>query len=368
MNASEMTFGIEIETCLPPGLVACGGYHAGYQIAGLPQGWNAQRDCSIRGEAGLAGVEVVSPVLKGADGLRQVVTVAKWLNEHGAKVNSSTGFHVHVGWTGDDAALDRLVHIVANYEKALLAATGTHSRDHNHFCQSVRTDAAYVQRLQNGNKNCRVGNRYHVLNLTNLGTAKNTVEFRVFAGTTNAVKIVAYIRLCLAMVEKALRMRKHGKWIGKKPVETSPLHHKGGEGQTEMTRLFYFLGWTKGQENYLHGNVTDEAVPAIEEGKKELMRLAKKYDARAQARPASSESFAQAMSYGTDHIERWERRLFRGQRVRVHLPDGTNCEGQFVRRYTRSLVVRVSHIGEELIRVPRVGARTYAENNRITPA
>ena len=67
-------------------------------------------------------------------------------------------------------------------------------------------------------------------------------------------------------------------WVAKRPVETSPLNRKGGEGQTAMCRLFYGLGWTKGQAKQTYGEVPCDAV-SIEKGKKELMRLAKKYDA-----------------------------------------------------------------------------------------
>ena len=45
-----------------------------------------------------------------------------------------------------------------------------------------------------------------------------------------------------------------------------------------MTRLFYGLGWTKGRESHTFGDVAAEGVPCIEENKKELMRLARKYD------------------------------------------------------------------------------------------
>jgi len=51
-----------------------------------------------------------------------------------------------------------------------------------------------------------------------------------------------------------------------------------GEGQTAMARLFYAIGWTKGRVDTVFGNVACDAA-TIEQGKKEFMRLAKKYDA-----------------------------------------------------------------------------------------
>ena len=72
-------------------------------------------------------------------------------------------------------------------------------------------------------------------------------------------------------------MKKLPKWVAKTPVETSPIH-RSGEGQTALTRLFYGLGWTKGREDHTYGDIQPEELPSIEATKKELMRLARKYD------------------------------------------------------------------------------------------
>src|SRR5262249_45750754 len=133
---------------------------------------------------------------------------------------------LHVGFSRqDEGALKRLVNLVANFEKALFAATGTRSREQGSFCRSVQQDDRYqtVFRFAHAALPQRINNRYHVLNLTNLlHHGKPTVEFRVFAGTTNAVKALGYIRLCLALVEKALALKKLPKWVAKTPVATSP--------------------------------------------------------------------------------------------------------------------------------------------------
>lgn len=279
MTANELTFGIEIECFIPNehrAAIQLGGYHRGIQIRGLPAGWNAQHDGSLQsGPSGYFGVEVVSPIMKGADGMQQVKVVCEWLKQIGAKVAKCCGFHVHVGFDRTNvAAMKRLVHNVANFEKAIYAATGTKSREQNHYCRTVQNDQAF----RNGSY-ART-DRYHVLNVTNLiANLKPTVEFRAFAGTTNFIKIVGYIRLSLALVEKAMTMKKQTNWKAKTPVETSPIHRKG-EGQTELCRLFYFLGWTKGRTNYTFGDVQADNCPSIIDCKKELMRLAKKYDER----------------------------------------------------------------------------------------
>jgi hypothetical protein len=245
----------------------------------LPQGWKAERDCSIQAVPGYMAAEIVSPVLKGADGLRQLKTVCDWLNSVQAKVNRSTGFHVHVGFNRTDKpGLRRLVSLVANFEKAMFATTGTRSRELGCYCRPVQMDELYQRAFRYASPCASRLPRYHVLNLTNLlGHGQPTVEFRVFSGTTNALKALGYVRLCLAIVEKALSMKKLPKWIAKTPVETSPIH-RSGEGQTALTRLFYGLGWTKGREDHTFGDIQSEDLPTIDATKKELMRLAKKYD------------------------------------------------------------------------------------------
>jgi hypothetical protein len=280
IDVNNLTFGVEIETAIPVGVDVCvGGYHCGNSVSGLPEGWKAEYDSSICAPSGHRPCEFVSPVLRGAEGIRQIKVVCDWLNSIGAKVNRSTGFHVHVGWTGDEKSLKVLTTYVSNFEKALYASSGTHSRETGHFCRGIQSDRTYVAKFRNGQSSVPICNRYHVLNLTNLGHGmKNTVEFRVFSGTTNATKAIGYVRLCLGIVEKALRSRRTPNWVGKKAVETSPLFRKGGEGQTELTRLFYSLGWIKGDQEHLFGDIHPDDVPTLEETKKELMRLAKKYD------------------------------------------------------------------------------------------
>lgn len=271
MIANEMTFGIEIECAIPVGNApAVGGYHSGLQILGLPEGWNAQRDGSIQAPRGCVGVEVVSPVLKGAEGIEQVKAVCEWLKMVGAKVNRSTGLHVHVGFNRTDAALtQRLVTVVANFEKAIFASTGTKSRESGHYCRSVQSSAAH-RAGQLGHVE-----RYHVLNVQ---TGRPTVEFRAFAGTLQFAKIVAHVRTCLGLVEKTLKVKRLPNWTAKTPTETSPIR-RGGDGLTALNRMFYWLGWTKGRTNETFGLVGEEVGPSMKTCKKTLVRLAKKYDA-----------------------------------------------------------------------------------------
>jgi len=278
MDVNTLTFGVEIETHVPHGALTVGRYHGRTRAEGLPEGWRTMSDCSINAPRGRTGCEFVSPILKGSEGVRNLMEAVAKINELGARVNASCGVHVHVGWTGDAAALARLITLVANFERAIYATTGSTNRENGNWCRGVH---------RNGNAAAAINsarcNRYHVLNLTNLASGRQaTVEFRAFSGSTNLVKILGYVRLCLGLVERALSVSRKTNWTAKKPVPTSPIARKG-EGHTALTRLFYQLGWTKGRTSHTYGDVTAEGAPEHKAIKREFVRLAKQYDGEQEA-------------------------------------------------------------------------------------
>ena len=282
MNANEMTFGIEIETVAPDAAVQndglrIGPYRRGIQVPYLPEGWKAEADGSIDNSNGGHRCEIVSPVLRGAEGLAQVAEVVKTLEAKGHRVNASTGVHVHVGWKRewDSAALARLVTITAYVEKGLYAITGTKNRERGRYCGGVRKYGNEKDAKPNLDRN-----RYHALNLTNLahGT-KDTVEFRVFSGSLNAVKVIGWIQVCLGLVERALSAKRMPKW---NPGPLKGGWKKAGPGQSEAERLMGYLAWGAGYARITgrqFGWISD--LVSQDEVKAEFRRLAKKYDAMA---------------------------------------------------------------------------------------
>ena len=282
MNANEMTFGIEIETIAPESALRddglrIGSYHYGTQVPYLPTGWKAERDGSIRTAAGGHACEIVSPVLRGADGLAQVAEVVKTLEAKGHRVNASCGVHIHVGWSRDlpADALARLVTIVAYCERGLYAITGTKSRERGTYCGGVR-------KYGNGKdaKPALDRNRFHALNLTNLANGRNeTVEFRVFSGSLNPTKILGWIQVCLGLAERAINGKRTPRW---NPNPPKGGWKKAGPGQSETERLMGYLAWgagyarTHGGRQY--GWISD-AIPQ-DQVKREFRRLAAKYDSQ----------------------------------------------------------------------------------------
>jgi hypothetical protein len=309
MNISEMTYGVEFETTIPAGAIEVGGYHNGRQIPGFPQGWTAQRDGSIDPTiTGHVGAEIVSPILTGAEGLLQIREVVLKLNAMGARINTSCGFHVHVGFPS--AHLNKLGHLVyihANLEGALYAMTGTKNRERNTFCRSVKNPAnpdahmkdlnyeavaagGGIAALTRSYTMAGVGTlhrpappvRYHTLNITNLiGGNKPTVEFRVFQGTLNLHKVIAYVRVCLGIVQKACETR------GRRPAwDIAGRGGQGGAGGVPLTgkeqvsRLFYRLGWNAGSTAKVYGFLEAPGIGGLDESKAIIVKMASKYDER----------------------------------------------------------------------------------------
>jgi hypothetical protein len=183
-----------------------------------------------------------------------------------------------VGFNKDDrVAVEKLITLVSNFEKAIFASTGTMNRERGRWCNSVQRYGDAINAIQGSQRS-----RYHVLNLATHG--KPTVEFRAFSATLNAIKLASYVRLCLALVERAITAKRTTNWTAKEVKDSSPIH-RDGAGQTALTRLFYQLGWIKGRQPHTHGDLNAAGVPSLKQSKRELMRLARQYDA--QANPAA---------------------------------------------------------------------------------
>jgi len=280
IEAKDLTFGIEIETIAPDSALRdeglrIGRYRQGIQVPYLPEGWTAECDGSIDNSRGGHRCEIVSPILKGSDGLTQSANVLQILQAKGHRVNTSCGVHVHVGWKREwsSIALARLVTIVAYAEQGLYAITGTKNRERGRYCAGVRKYGN-----EKAAKPCLDRNRYHALNLTNLAQgSQDTVEFRVFSGTINVTKAIGWIQVCLGLVERALNIKRMPTWS---PKEPSGGWKKNGPGQSETERLIGYLAWGEGYARIHNGRQfgwVSDIVPQ-EQIKAEFRRLAKKYD------------------------------------------------------------------------------------------
>lgn len=168
------------------------------------------------------GLEAVSPVLHGEEGLRQVALVCDALSEAGAKVDRGCGYHVHL-----DVADFRMPHfknlmkLWIKFEDVLDTFQPASRRsDSNHYCRSnlsafgnATDGASHASACRQAFRcidQCRsiedlgslFGNRYVKLNVQAYFRHR-TIEVRHHAGTLNADKAVNWVRLMLELYQSA---------------------------------------------------------------------------------------------------------------------------------------------------------------------
>lgn len=285
-SAADLTFGLEIECYIPEANInfRIGSYHNGIQVPTLPQGWKAERDSSIRPPVGKVAVEFVSPILMGADGVRQVEFVLQWLRDMGAGCNESCGIHVHVG--SDKKTAQKLVGLVAQYEKALFAVSGQKGKTraaNNIFCRSMVANEAIRSAYAGRTQVMTVAgqSRYNILNLTNLlAGVRPAVEFRAFASTFKTEVVLGYIRICLGMVQVAATLKREVKF-------TSVLHKPTDTGVDHVRYLLLRLRWgfassksaQRTKDGVDFGWVASSAQTDPKAARKAMLATAKEFDA-----------------------------------------------------------------------------------------
>jgi len=234
---TNRTFGVELEILIPAGKTRAGIAQEVRRATGInmreeryghtvPTAWKITTDASVGYDNG----EVVSPILTGDDGIEQARKVADALKAAGCTVNAACGFHVHV--FAGDLSVDQLRKLAVNFvhsETAMDAIMPLSRRaDTNQYVQSNRsgfggvtenekinnaikafelanTKSLLIKRVSS-NGNSGDGSRFRKLNFHALNR-QPTVEFRQHAGTVESEKVVNWVRLCVAMVERSMVSR-----------------------------------------------------------------------------------------------------------------------------------------------------------------
>lgn len=197
MFNEKRTFGIEIELVHSNSRAMA----AALKAAGIPtevEGYNHQTrnhwkivmDSSIRG----GGYELVSPILRGEAGLETVRIVAEVLKAQGAQVNQSCGFHVHHDAADlKDNHFENLFRLYRRSETVIDRMMPKSRRaNNNRFCGSLR-DLPTIP-----------GSRYYKVNFAAYHV-HGTVEFRQHSGTIEAEKMIQWIRISQAIIERSKR-------------------------------------------------------------------------------------------------------------------------------------------------------------------
>ena len=207
-NLPNRTFGVEIEAVgitradavqalRDAGLVAM---MENYNHRTRPH-WKVTTDSSVD-----PGFEVVSPVLRGENGVTQLRTAVRALAQAGARVDRRCGLHVHIGV--EDLTANELAACIVRYsrfEREIDAFMPPSRRESsNQYCGSVSRFARELTRVGSFTRvdhvlRCQNG-RYLKVNLE-CYSRQRTIEFRQHSGTCNASKIENWLRFLLYFVE-----------------------------------------------------------------------------------------------------------------------------------------------------------------------
>ena len=267
-KAEAITFGVELETTIPATCgVSVGGYHCGIPVVSgqhhetgemLPapafqsKRWKAERDGSIQTKPGTMACEFVSPILHGTGGVETLLAFVDWVNDIGAKVNSSCGCHITVGvesiiGTRDPQAVSeyarKLAHIARWHAMSLYGQTGT-GRHLNRYSHMLGDDVGtLVRRMENSsNLNAKVNAAERcgrgMVNFKKL-FSHGLIEFRVFAGTVNREKLMHHLATVLGLCRRAAEVECLGAFK-KNKVQAK----RTATAADALKFLWDYLGWT----------------------------------------------------------------------------------------------------------------------------
>lgn len=154
--------------------------------------WKVVRDGSLGN-----GAEVVSRVLEGADGLKELRTVLLSLKMAGARVSQRCGQHVHIGvenLTPKHRA--NIIWLHAMFQDVFLRAVKARRHDGTYCRKRGLPTARSLAESWNRNENQEGNGRYFHLNLQSY-RRYGTFEIRSFQGSLNPLKTVNWIQLNL---------------------------------------------------------------------------------------------------------------------------------------------------------------------------
>lgn len=171
--------------------------------------WKIVNDASISGQG--ESFEVVSPILIGTEGLRQLKLVCEALEECGAKVNKSCGVHVH--FDANNMQIADFKNLFKNYARSekIIDSFMPNSRrgNNNTYCKSLLQKHRTLTKTESMIDTCNTvtdidtvinnGNRYKKVNLKSY-FRHGTVEFRQHSGTIEYTKISNWVLFLHSLV------------------------------------------------------------------------------------------------------------------------------------------------------------------------
>ena len=229
MKLTARTYGVEIEFKTANG-VDYDSYEAEQQRRAIAsalqaEGINAQSESynhttrsywKLISDAS-AGHEIVSPILRGEEGFKEIEKVCKVLIALGYKVDKSCGMHVHHGANDLSSEQVKAVFALAIKWETVIDHLVAPSRKSNQYCRSnnVNRDLTLIgtkDALNTLKKTAHIQHygscghdRYLKVNYTAY-LRHGTIEFRQHQGTLDAKKIVWWIILTQNFLTKAVEV------------------------------------------------------------------------------------------------------------------------------------------------------------------
>jgi hypothetical protein len=172
--------------------------------------WKIVTDSSIRPSRG-TGMEIVSPILKGANGLEQLNKICTALEEWGGLINKTCGIHIH--FDAANFSIPTWRNLYKNYIicESTIDSMMPNSRraNNNYYCKSVTNHSGSkttaFRKLNEANtvlelsKKIANRNRYCKINAESFFRHKS-IEFRQHSGTIEYAKISNWILLLHGIV------------------------------------------------------------------------------------------------------------------------------------------------------------------------
>lgn len=234
LNGSNITFGIELEfvngdsdaiarelynmdICSSPIMES---YHS--SSSRRPGKWILERDGTVTN--GRRGGELVSPVLTDTpETWRQIETICEVARRHGARVNTKTGGHVHIG---AEDALDgkrqrwrRFFKTTVGFENIFHRLAGGEQgrfRNSSYTLSSISQNRAGITTRMPPEGDTTVfqsvissisNGKFHSINLSPFSGGKKTIEFRAFNGTLTPGVIQANVKYAAGVINTSVRSR-----------------------------------------------------------------------------------------------------------------------------------------------------------------
>jgi len=175
--------------------------------------WTVKSDCSIYAYERLYSCELVSPILRGERGLKQVKKVCAILENAGAGVNHTCGLHVHVG--AEDLGTPEVGQIISRYARweTQIDKLFHPSRRGvgNGYANQMEGRMAVLEAHDNWESWSRkrlvnlLYDRFYKVNVQSL-EKYGTVEFRQHNGAFRPNTVATWVQWCLAFVERSKQL------------------------------------------------------------------------------------------------------------------------------------------------------------------